>query len=180
MFDEERVRAGGQFELSYRLVRGDGRVFEVVERARARRLGDGRVLLEGSVADVTEERVARARAAEVEERLQRLMEAVEEVVYTAEFDDDGNPHMVFLGPGSAEADRRRGAVRGGVVDVPRAHRSRTTGRSATQYFANLRSGQPRVARLPAARPRRRHALDLGARLPAPARGGRAARRSTAS
>ena len=102
MFDADLVRAGGQFELSYRLVRGDGRVFEVVERARARRLGDGRVLLEGSVADVTEERVARARAAEVEERLQRLMEAVEEVVYTAEFDDDGNPHMVFLGPGSAK------------------------------------------------------------------------------
>ena len=49
LFDPDRVRAGGQFELSYRLVRDDGRQFEVIERARARRLPDGRVLLEGSV-----------------------------------------------------------------------------------------------------------------------------------
>ena len=38
--------------------------------------------------------------AEVEERLQRLMEAVEEVVYTAEMDDEGQAHMVFVGPGA--------------------------------------------------------------------------------
>ncbi|MDX6376626.1 MAG: hypothetical protein QOE98_929 [Gaiellaceae bacterium] len=100
LFDAARVRAGGQFELSYRLVRDDGRLFEVIERARARRLPSGRVLLEGSVSDVTEERVARARAAEVEERLQRLMAAVEEVVYTAEIGEDGEPHMVFVGPGA--------------------------------------------------------------------------------
>ena len=29
------------------------------------------------------------------------MEAVEEVVYTAEFGEDGLPHMVFAGPGSS-------------------------------------------------------------------------------
>ena len=152
MFDEDLVRAGGQFELSYRLVHGDGRVFEVVERARARRLGDGRVLLEGSVADVTEERLARARAAEVEERLQRLMEAVEEVVYTAEFDDDGNPHMVFLGPGSAK-------LIGGPVpfeQVWSTFRARTNPDDWTErdeYFANVRSGRQ------ASRVYRLHGLD---------------------
>ena len=153
MFDEGEVRAGSQFEVSYRLVRGDGRVFEVVERARARCLPDGRVLLEGSVADVTEERVARARAAEVEERLQRLMEAVEEVVYTAEFDDDGNPQHGVPRAWLAQADRRPGAVRAGVVDVPRAHRSRTTGRSATSTSRDLRSGRQ------ASRVYRLHGLD---------------------
>jgi diguanylate cyclase (GGDEF)-like protein len=148
LFDPERVRAGGQFELSYRLVRDDGRMFEVVERARARRLPDGRVLLEGSVSDVTEERAARAHAAEVEERLQRLMVAVEEVVYTAEFDDEGNPHLVFLGPGSAR-------LIGGPVafeELWATFRARTNPDDWTErdeYFAKIRAGRQasRVFRL---------------------------------
>ena len=95
------MRAGGQFELSYRLLRDDGRQFEVIERASSRTLPDGRVLLEGSVSDVTQEREARARVAEVEERLHRVMEAVEEVVYTAEMDEERQGHMVFVGPGAS-------------------------------------------------------------------------------
>jgi diguanylate cyclase (GGDEF)-like protein len=152
LFDADAVRRGGQFELAYRLVRDDGRVFDVVERARARRLEDGRVLLEGSVSDVTEERAARARAAEVEERLQRLMEAVEEVVYTAEFDADGVPHLVFLGPGSAK-------LIGGPVTFENlwsTFRARTDPEDWTErdeYFAAIRAGRQ------ASRVYRLHGLD---------------------
>ena len=140
LWDPARVRAGAQFELSYRLVRDDGRVFEVIERARARRLPDGRVLLEGSVSDVTEERVARARAAEVEERLQRLMEAVEEVVYTAEFGEDGLPHLVFAGPGASR-------LLGGEVayeDLWATMRARTDPGDRAErdaYFERIAAGQ---------------------------------------
>jgi diguanylate cyclase (GGDEF)-like protein len=152
MFAEEAVRVGGQFEVSYRLLRDDGRVFEVVERARARRLADGRVLLEGSVSDVTEERTARARAAQVEERLQRLMEAVEEVVYTAKLDDAGQAHLVFLGPGHAK-------LIGEAVpfdEVWATFRARTDPDDWTerdQYFTQIRAGHQ------ASRVYRLHGLD---------------------
>ncbi len=152
LFGSDRVRAGGQFELSYRIVRGDGQQFEVVERARARRLPDGRVLLEGSVTDVTEERIARDRVAEVEERLQRLMEAVEEVVYTAEYGEDGVPHLVFVGPGA-------GRLLGGDVtfeDLWATMRARTDPddhHERDAYFERIGSG------LQASRVYRVHGLD---------------------
>jgi diguanylate cyclase (GGDEF)-like protein len=152
LFEPERVRAGGQFELSYRLVRDDGRLFEVIERARARRLPNGRVLLEGSVTDVTEERAARARAAEVEERLQRLMEAVEEVVYTAEFGEDGLPHLVFAGPGASRLlggevayDELWATIRARTDPDDRAERD--------AYFERIAAGQQ------ASRVYRVHGLD---------------------
>jgi diguanylate cyclase (GGDEF)-like protein len=151
-FDPDRVRAGGQFELSYRLVRDDGRQFEVVERARARRLANGRVLLEGSVADVTEERVARARATEVEGRLQRLMAAVEEVVYTAQMDDEDEPRLLFTGPGASR-------LVGGDVpfdQVWATFRARTDPDDRAErdhYFDRIRAGEQ------ASRVYRLHGLD---------------------
>ncbi len=142
----------------------------MIERASSRTLPDGRVLLEGSVADVTQEREARARVAEVEERLQRLMEAVEEVVYTAEMDDEGQAHMVFVGPGA-------GRLIGGELTFEETwptFRARTDPEDHPERDRVLRAhpgGRAGLARLPAARPRRRAALDLGARLSAAPRGG---------
>ena len=155
------------------------RQFEVIERASSRTLPDGRVLLEGSVADVTQEREARARVAEVEERLQRLMEAVEEVVYTAEMDDEGQAHMVFVGPGA-------GRLIGGELTFEETwptFRARTdpedrAGARRGTSSASGRASRPRASTAP--RPRRRAAVDLGARLSAAARGRAAARSSTAS
>ena len=49
-----RMAAGEAFEVEYRIVRPDGDVRWVLDRARPRRTTDGQVLIDGVIADVTE------------------------------------------------------------------------------------------------------------------------------
>jgi diguanylate cyclase (GGDEF)-like protein len=66
------LQAGEPVEIEYRLVGYDGRVRWVWDRMRPRRTEDGRLLVEGIVADVTERR----KAADELEEAQRLLEHI--------------------------------------------------------------------------------------------------------
>jgi diguanylate cyclase (GGDEF)-like protein len=98
----ERLRRGEAVDVAYRLVGLDGQERVVVDRATPHAGAEpGTVLAAGLVFDVTAERRARAELVETRERLETVLAAVEELVFTEQVLDDGSAHGVFLGPGVA-------------------------------------------------------------------------------
>jgi diguanylate cyclase (GGDEF)-like protein len=95
----EELRAGRPIEAVYRLVGLDGQERVVVDRAAAHRRPDGGLIACGLLFEVTAERRARLELDEIRERLETVLAAVAEVVFTEQLLDDGQRCAVFLGPG---------------------------------------------------------------------------------
>jgi diguanylate cyclase (GGDEF)-like protein len=68
----EAIELCEPFEIEYRLVGYDGRTRWVWDRMHPRRLEDGRILVEGIVADITERRLAADELAEAQRQLSHI------------------------------------------------------------------------------------------------------------
>jgi diguanylate cyclase (GGDEF)-like protein len=103
------LAAGENADLEYRLIGADGMTRWVHDRAAARPRPDGTVEINGIVSDVTERRRMRAELAEAHAALSRVVEAMDDHLYTLEIRPDGSAHAVYRGP-------NRAALTGGPVD----------------------------------------------------------------
>ncbi|MGN6380281.1 MAG: HD domain-containing phosphohydrolase [Gaiellales bacterium] len=94
-----RLLAGEDAEATYRVVGLDGvaRVFR--DRARPRPKGDGGVLVDGIISDVTAREEAASRLAEANSRFTSLLDVLGEHVYLALAHPDGTLEELFQGPG---------------------------------------------------------------------------------
>jgi PAS domain-containing protein len=95
---DEELRRGLPAEIEYRLVWPDGELRTILERMRPTLLPDGRVLIDGVVIDVTERRRMTEQLAEASAMLTRVVEAIDEYLYTVEI-VDGAERSVWCGPG---------------------------------------------------------------------------------
>jgi diguanylate cyclase (GGDEF)-like protein len=107
----QRLHAGEDAEITYRLLGLDGITRLLLDRARPRRDPDGAVRVAGIISDVTSRNEAVAGLAEASERFARLLDVVGEHVYVAVSFPDGRFEELFQGPG---ADR----LLGGAVPDP--------------------------------------------------------------
>lgn len=94
---EYEVYLGGGPDMGdYRMVRDDGRVVWIRDRARVMPDPDGSQVEWGVMIDVTEEREARERLREAEVRYRTLIEQLLAVVYT----EDAHGNVLYVSPGS--------------------------------------------------------------------------------
>jgi diguanylate cyclase (GGDEF)-like protein len=105
------LAAGEAGEAEYRLIGVDGVTRWVHDRAATRRREDGTFEISGIVSDVTERRRMRAELAEAHAALSRVVEAMDDHLYTLEVRVDGRARTVYRGP-------NRAALAGGAVDDP--------------------------------------------------------------
>jgi PAS domain S-box-containing protein len=103
------LAAGEDADVEYRLVGADGVTRWVHDRAAIRRRSDGTIEVSGIVSDVTERRRMRAELAEAHAALSRVVEAMDDHLYTLEVRPDGTAQAVYRGP-------NREALAGGPVD----------------------------------------------------------------
>ncbi len=133
--------------------------------------GDGTIEISGIVSDVTERRRMRAELAEAHAALSRVVEAMDDHLYTLEVDPGRRPPRRLPRPeprraGRRLAARRRGGRAGlGVARAPRRPRAPARGPRAPP------GGRADRARVPRRRPRRPRAHRARPHAPAP-RGGR--------
>lgn len=92
------LAAGQNAEVEYRLTGADGVTRWVHDRAATRRLSDGSVEISGIVSDVTERRHLRAELAETHAALSRVVDAMDDHLYTLRIERDGSPQTVYRGP----------------------------------------------------------------------------------
>jgi diguanylate cyclase (GGDEF)-like protein/putative nucleotidyltransferase with HDIG domain len=102
------VAAGEDADAEYRLNGADGITRWVHDRAVARSAPDGTVEISGIVSDVTERRRLRAELAETHAALSRVVDAMDDHLYTLRVDRDGSYHTVYRGP-------HREALAGGPI-----------------------------------------------------------------
>jgi diguanylate cyclase (GGDEF)-like protein len=109
-YDEfnRKLAAGEDVDVEYRLRGADGITRWVHDRAATRRLADGSVEISGIVADVSERRRMRAELAEAHAALSRVVEAMDDHLYTLRVEPDGGYQTVYRGP-------HRDALAGGRV-----------------------------------------------------------------
>jgi diguanylate cyclase (GGDEF)-like protein len=103
------LAAGRDADVEYRLIGADGVTRWVHDRAGVRRRADGTVEVSGIVSDVTDRRRMRAELAEAHAALSRVVEAMDDHLYTLEVGADGDARAVYRGP-------NREALAGGPVD----------------------------------------------------------------
>jgi diguanylate cyclase (GGDEF)-like protein len=103
------LAAGEAGEAEYRLIGADGVARWVHDRAATRRRDDGTFEISGIVSDVTERRRMRAELAEAHAALSRVVEAMDDHLYTLEVRPDGRAPAIYRGP-------NREALAGGAVD----------------------------------------------------------------
>jgi diguanylate cyclase (GGDEF)-like protein/PAS domain S-box-containing protein len=103
------LAAGEAGEAEYRLIGADGVTRWVHDRAATRRRDDGTFEISGIVSDVTERRRMRAELAEAHAALSRVVEAMDDHLYTLEVRPDGRAPAIYRGP-------NREALAGGAVD----------------------------------------------------------------
>ncbi|MGI9657780.1 MAG: diguanylate cyclase domain-containing protein, partial [Gaiellaceae bacterium] len=86
------------FQIEFRILRTDGAVRWVSERAQATVDHDGVVrTVDGLLIDITESKLAEERVIEAEERYRKLVEEIPLVVYLSEVQDDGE-RLLYVGP----------------------------------------------------------------------------------
>jgi diguanylate cyclase (GGDEF)-like protein len=102
------LAAGEEADVEYRLTGADGVTRWVHDRAATRRLADGTVEVSGIVSDVSERRRMRAELAEAHAALSRVVEAMDDHLYTLRVDGDSGYQTVYRGP-------HRDALAGGRV-----------------------------------------------------------------
>ena len=104
-----RALADGQdADVEYRLIGADGLTRWVHDRAATRRLPDGTVEISGIVSDVSERRSMRAELDEAHAALSRVVDAMDDHLYTLRIAPDGGYETVYRGP-------HRSALAGGTV-----------------------------------------------------------------
>jgi diguanylate cyclase (GGDEF)-like protein len=92
------LAAGEDADVEYRLTGADGITRWVHDRAAVRRLPDGSVEVSGIVSDVSERRRMRAELAEAHAALSRVVEAMDDHLYTLRVDADRGYSTVYRGP----------------------------------------------------------------------------------
>ena len=92
------VAAGEDADVEYRLNGADGITRWVHDRAAARRRPDGTVEVSGIVSDVTERRRLGAELVETHAALSRVVEAMDDHLYTLRVEVNGGYHTVYRGP----------------------------------------------------------------------------------
>ena len=92
------LAAGEDAGVEYRLIGADGVTRWVHDRAATRRRPDGSIEISGIVSDVTEPRRLRAELAETHAALSRVVEAMDDHLYTLCVGADGITHTVYRGP----------------------------------------------------------------------------------
>jgi diguanylate cyclase (GGDEF)-like protein len=102
------LAAGQDADVEYRLTGADGVTRWVHDRAATRRLPDGSVEISGIVSDVSERRRMRAELAEAHASLSRVVEAMDDHLYTLRVAPDGGYTSVYRGP-------HRAALAGGPL-----------------------------------------------------------------
>jgi diguanylate cyclase (GGDEF)-like protein len=103
------LAAGEAGDVEYRLIGADGITRWVHDRAATRERPDGTFEISGIVADVTERRRMRAELAEAHAALSRVVEAMDDHLYTLQVQADGSTRAVYRGP-------NREALAGGAAD----------------------------------------------------------------
>jgi diguanylate cyclase (GGDEF)-like protein len=98
---------GQDADVEYRLRGADGITRWVHDRAKTRRLADGSAEISGIVSDVSERRRMRAELAEAHAALSRVVEAMDDHLFTLRV-DDGGYGTVYRGP-------HRDALAGGAL-----------------------------------------------------------------
>jgi diguanylate cyclase (GGDEF)-like protein len=94
----EALIAGRDADVEYRLRGADGITRWVHDRARVRRLADGTAEISGIVSDVSERRRMRAELAEAHAALTRVVEAMDDHLFTLRVEPDGGFQIVYRGP----------------------------------------------------------------------------------
>jgi diguanylate cyclase (GGDEF)-like protein len=89
--------AGRECDVEYRLIGADGVTRWVHDRAATRPRGDGTVEISGIVSDVTEQRRMRAELAAAHAAVSRVVEAMDDHLYTLRV-DPGGVAAVYRGP----------------------------------------------------------------------------------
>jgi diguanylate cyclase (GGDEF)-like protein/PAS domain S-box-containing protein len=92
-----RLSQGERAEVEYRLRGADGVTRWVHDRAAPRRRDDGVIEISGIVSDVTERRRMRAELAEAHAAISRVVEAMDDHLFTLRV-DDGGYEVVYRGP----------------------------------------------------------------------------------
>jgi diguanylate cyclase (GGDEF)-like protein len=90
--------AGRASDVEYRLMGADGVTRWVHDRAATRRRRDGTVEISGIVSDVTEQRRMRAELAAAHAAVSRVVEAMDDHLYTLRVLPDGDCRAVYRGP----------------------------------------------------------------------------------
>jgi diguanylate cyclase (GGDEF)-like protein len=94
-----RLLGGEDAEVTYRLAGLDGVTRTLRDRARPRRMPDGKVLVEGIISDITAREETAARLDEASDRFSSLLDVVGAHVYLALAFPDGHLEELFQGPG---------------------------------------------------------------------------------
>ena len=96
----QRLLRGEDADVTYRLVGLDGETRVLRDRGRPRRKGDGGMLVDGIISDITADREeAAAHLAEAGHRFTSLLDVVGAHVYLAIALPDGSLQELFQGPG---------------------------------------------------------------------------------
>ncbi|HEX5620190.1 MAG TPA: diguanylate cyclase [Solirubrobacteraceae bacterium] len=104
----EALAAGKEADVEYRLIGADGVTRWVHDRAAIRPLPDGTVEISGIVSDVSERRRMRAELAEAHAALSRVVDAMDDHLYTLRVESDRGYVTVYRGP-------HRDALAGGAI-----------------------------------------------------------------
>ena len=94
----EALAAGKDADVEYRLTGADGITRWVHDRAATRRLPDGTIEISGIVSDVSERRRMRAELAKAHAALSRVVEAMDDHLYTLRVEGNGRYRAVYRGP----------------------------------------------------------------------------------
>jgi diguanylate cyclase (GGDEF)-like protein len=95
-----RLLGGEDAEVTYRIAALDGVTRVLRDRARPRPKGDGGMLIDGIISDLTAREEATARATEAHDRFTSLLDVVGAHVYLAiASPEDGTMQELFQGPG---------------------------------------------------------------------------------
>ena len=90
--------AGEDAEVEYRLIGADGITRWVQDRGACRRHPDGKIEISGIVSDVTERRRMRTELAETHAALSRVVDAMDDHLYTLRVEADGGYRAMYRGP----------------------------------------------------------------------------------
>ena len=93
-----RLCAGEDAEVEYRLIGADGITRWVHDRGACRRRPDGKIEISGIVFDVTDRRRMRTELAEAHAALSRVVEAMDDHLYTLRVEADGGYRPMYRGP----------------------------------------------------------------------------------
>jgi diguanylate cyclase (GGDEF)-like protein len=94
----QTLSAGRECDVEYRLIGADGVTRWVHDRAATRPRGDGTVEISGIVSDVTEQRRMRAELAAAHAAVSRVVEAMDDHLYTLRVMPGGASAAVYRGP----------------------------------------------------------------------------------